>query len=108
MLVVLIFDVSYLLNNYNCHFDLSTTDAFARNTSFYGQSSMPILLDQISCTGTELDINGCRTKEWGYHSCDNNNEAGVLCSLYLYHYVINLTKVNFKRIVRTWMSNPPP
>ncbi|CAC5422430.1 Neurotrypsin [Mytilus coruscus] len=56
-----------------------TTDAFAHSTSFYGQSRMPILLDQISCTGTELDINGCRTKEWGYHSCDNNHEAGALC-----------------------------
>ncbi|CAG2197845.1 unnamed protein product [Mytilus edulis] len=56
-----------------------TTDAYAKNTSFYGPSDKTIYLDQLSCTGTELDINGCRTKEWGYRTCDNNHEAGVLC-----------------------------
>ncbi|XP_076082552.1 scavenger receptor cysteine-rich domain superfamily protein-like [Mytilus galloprovincialis] len=56
-----------------------TTDAFVHHGSFYGKTRLPIILDQISCTGTELDINGCRTKDWGYHTCDSNHEAGVLC-----------------------------
>ncbi|CAC5370696.1 unnamed protein product [Mytilus coruscus] len=56
-----------------------TTESYARNASFFGSSSNPILLDQISCTGSELDINACRTKKWGFHTCDNDHEAGVLC-----------------------------
>jgi len=62
------------------YFRFRYTDVSARNTSFFGQSNKSILLDGISCTGSEVDINACRTKDWGINTCDNIHEAGVICS----------------------------
>ena len=54
-------------------------DAVPRNASFFGSSNKNILLDALSCTGFENDINTCRTQDWGKNGCSNFEEAGVVC-----------------------------
>ena len=54
-------------------------DAVPSNASFFGSSHTNILLDALSCTGFENDINTCRTQDWGIHGCSNSEDAGVVC-----------------------------
>lgn len=80
---------------------LRSINAQPRNGSFFGPSKGQILLDQLSCDGNELDINNCRTTNWGFHRCNNGNEAGVVCREFYFIYSShwNLSELNLDIIV---------
>ncbi|NXV73256.1 SRCRL protein, partial [Atlantisia rogersi] len=40
----------------------------------------PIWLDDMNCTGREVDLSACRTRPWGEHNCNHGEDAGVVCS----------------------------
>ncbi|NXL95692.1 DMBT1 protein, partial [Alectura lathami] len=44
------------------------------------QGTGPILLDDMNCSGTEVDLSACRTRPWGEHNCNHGEDAGVVCS----------------------------
>ncbi|XP_039374737.1 deleted in malignant brain tumors 1 protein-like isoform X1 [Mauremys reevesii] len=46
----------------------------------FGESSDPIWLNEVHCTGTEAAITECRAKPWGVHNCTHEEIAGVVCS----------------------------
>ncbi|VEN46185.1 unnamed protein product [Callosobruchus maculatus] len=50
-----------------------------KKDSYFGAGSGPIWLDQVSCSGEELDLKDCTTWEWGEHNCDHNEDVGVIC-----------------------------
>ncbi|NXQ89582.1 DMBT1 protein, partial [Nyctibius grandis] len=44
------------------------------------QGTGHIWLDDMNCTGTEADLSACRTRPWGDHNCNHEEDAGVVCS----------------------------
>ena len=52
----------------------------AKTRAFFGQGSGNIWLDDVACTGTESDLNGCTHNGWGVGDCDHREDAGVVCS----------------------------
>lgn len=46
----------------------------------YGPGTGSILLDDVSCLGTESNLAQCQTAELGVNNCDHSEDAGVKCS----------------------------
>ena len=44
-----------------------------------GSSRLPILLDEVDCTGSESSVLDCGHLEFGTHNCRHNEDAGVFC-----------------------------
>ena len=51
--------------------------AFSQAT--FGQGTGPILLDQVSCAGTEGRLADCQANAIGVHDCSHSEDAGVRC-----------------------------
>ena len=45
-----------------------------------GNSSSSILMDDVSCSGTETALDLCYFDGWGRHDCDHSEDVGVVCS----------------------------
>ena len=54
-------------------------DAVARINAYYGQGTGPILLDDVSCTGTESRLISC-TYDSNTADCSHSEDAGVRCN----------------------------
>ena len=52
----------------------------AVGTAFFGQGDGDIILDEMSCTGTESDISECTHNGYLNHDCSHSEDAGVVCS----------------------------
>uniref|UniRef100_A0A8U8BZT8 SRCR domain-containing protein n=1 Tax=Geospiza parvula TaxID=87175 RepID=A0A8U8BZT8_GEOPR len=46
----------------------------------YGRGAGPIWLDDVTCTGEELDFFRCGHRAWGEHNCHHGEDAGVICA----------------------------
>ena len=53
--------------------------AAVRHGAFYGQGSGRIWLNNLNCTGTELNIGNCSHRGWGIENCSHSEDAGVKC-----------------------------
>merc|ERR1712146_384792 len=42
-------------------------------------SSLPILMDNVHCSGSETDLTECRHNGWGRHNCVHQEDAGACC-----------------------------
>ncbi|XP_050302204.1 uncharacterized protein LOC126740288 [Anthonomus grandis grandis] len=51
-----------------------------RKEAFYGQSTGPIWLDQVSCKGNETTLEKCTHWDWGETNCDHSEDVGIECS----------------------------
>ena len=51
-----------------------------RKSSFERGPAVPILLDDVECTGSELSLLGCPHVDLDSENCDNTEHAGVICS----------------------------
>lgn len=47
--------------------------------SYMGPSVGPIWMDNVACTGKELQLRDCPFTGWGVSSCSNRLHAGVIC-----------------------------
>ncbi|PVD22131.1 hypothetical protein C0Q70_17935 [Pomacea canaliculata] len=67
------------------------TSAFFSNGT--GNPSIPILLDDVRCSGSEASISDCNHRTWGTSNCQHAEDAGVMC-LPQNTCIIRLTGVN--------------
>ncbi len=45
----------------------------------FGQTTGPIYLENLACSGEEPSLLGCPHSELGTHQCDHSRDAGVQC-----------------------------
>ena len=43
-------------------------------------SSHPIWLDELTCTGDEQEVGECQRAGWGVHDCGHKEDAGCICT----------------------------
>ena len=57
---------------------IKTTGSIARIGAYYGQGTIPILLDNVGCRGTESRLTSCT---YSSHTldCSHRDDAGVAC-----------------------------
>ncbi|XP_062601527.1 deleted in malignant brain tumors 1 protein-like isoform X2 [Saccostrea cucullata] len=56
-------------------------NAVAKKGAFFGPGYGPIWMDQMKCTGTEVNLFQCPKAELGKHNCGHSEDSGVICSL---------------------------
>ncbi|XP_072167399.1 scavenger receptor cysteine-rich domain superfamily protein-like [Diadema setosum] len=45
-----------------------------------GEDDQPIFMDNVDCTGSEVELADCDFWGWGDHNCQHSEDAGVRCS----------------------------
>ncbi|XP_052789120.1 deleted in malignant brain tumors 1 protein-like [Mya arenaria] len=65
----------------------------------FGSGAGPILLDDLSCTGSEINIQQCSNKGWYTNNCQHNEDVGVMCnSVSIQYRLVNGTDTNSGRV----------
>ena len=68
--------------------------AVAFTNAYFGQGTGPIWLDNLRCSGNQLNLRQCPRNNWGSHNCRHSEDAGVRCprkTLYMCYYIRHLS-----------------
>ena len=49
-------------------------------SALYGPGDLPVLLDDVVCTGNEKGLLNCSSSPLGSHDCDHTEDASVVCN----------------------------
>ena len=60
---------------------LGYEDAICRTFLGAGDSSFPILMDDVYCDGSEMALDLCSFYGWERHNCDHSEDVAVVCSV---------------------------
>ncbi|NP_999762.1 scavenger receptor cysteine-rich protein type 12 precursor [Strongylocentrotus purpuratus] len=52
----------------------------ARSSAYFGRGSVPILLDNVGCSGNERSLELCSNNGIGVHNCGHQEDASVVCT----------------------------
>jgi deleted-in-malignant-brain-tumors protein 1 len=68
-----------------------STDPLVFGSAHFGQGTLPIHLDNVQCTGTEISLPQCKHKEFGSHNCHHGDDVGISCTPGKSLNIINVT-----------------
>ncbi|KAG9264041.1 deleted in malignant brain tumors 1 protein-like, partial [Astyanax mexicanus] len=51
----------------------------------FGEGNGPVLLDDVGCSGRESNLRSCSHGGFGKNNCSHSEDAGVICSVEIYH-----------------------
>ncbi|XP_037530200.1 galectin-3-binding protein A-like [Nematolebias whitei] len=54
----------------------------APGSATFGQGTGNIWMDDVSCSGAEIDLLHCTFPGWGTHNCGHSEDAGVRCEIW--------------------------
>ncbi|XP_051256282.1 scavenger receptor cysteine-rich domain-containing group B protein isoform X2 [Dicentrarchus labrax] len=80
----------------------------AKAQAFFGYGNGPILLDNVECSGFELELSQCFHLGWGQHNCGHHEDAGVICAPFEYYIANGRDFRVTERIPATTTTAPPP
>ena len=80
-------DITYYLHKLHV-FITSWRFAEAYGSATYGTGSGSILMDDLSCSGSEKDIGDCTFSGWTTNNCGHTEDVGVSCGLHQTVYTI--------------------
>ncbi|XP_071950900.1 scavenger receptor cysteine-rich domain superfamily protein-like [Antedon mediterranea] len=46
----------------------------------FGAGTLPILMDNVACTGAEPSLDQCSHRGWNVNNCDHFEDAGLICT----------------------------
>ena len=46
----------------------------------YGRGTLPILMDNVQCTGDEAQLSHCRSNPTGEHNCNHFEDVSIRCA----------------------------
>ena len=83
--------------------------SIARNSSYFGVESLPILLGGLRCAGSEGSLIECVRDDWTLLECSESNIAGVECNGMKYVRLSYLRLIyRLLEVVELHVSPPPP
>lgn len=58
------------------------------SNSKYGQTLIPIVLDNVDCEGSETNLGHCDSLGWGVHNCYHYEDVAIKCRGKTFKYSI--------------------
>lgn len=58
---------------------LGFEDALCSRKFGQGNSTSPIWMDDLNCSGDETALDLCYFEGWGTHNCRHDEDAGIAC-----------------------------
>ncbi|XP_060586154.1 uncharacterized protein LOC132741902 [Ruditapes philippinarum] len=49
-------------------------------SAYFGAGKLPIHLDDVKCTGTEISLPQCPHRSWGLNDCSHDEDVGISCT----------------------------
>ena len=68
-----------LLVSFSHHSVLHASSLLAAHAGRFSLGRGSIFLDNVNCSGTELQLTDCRNRGVGVHYCGHYEDAGVVC-----------------------------
>jgi hypothetical protein len=68
-----------------------STNPVVFGSAHFGEGTLPIHLDDVQCTGTEISLSKCPHGGFGIHDCSHGEDVGISCTPGKSFYIINVT-----------------
>jgi hypothetical protein len=70
-----------------------STNPFVFGSTQFGEGTLPIHLDDVICTGTEISLPQCQHRGFGTHDCSHDEDVGISCTPGNSLNIINVTYI---------------